>query len=176
MKFIRWFFGFLLVLIILILGIAYALPNAYSVSRSLVIHAPPEKIYPLVAAPKQWKNWSVWNQRDAAMHMQFSGPESGTGAAWEWQSRSQGNGGMKFTYAITNRQLEYELHFEGMGKPSTGAFMLEGVDDGTKITWNMHGSSEGSLMTKLFAPFMDKMVGPDFQAGLDNLKKLAEQK
>ena len=65
--------------------------------------------------------------------------------------------------------------FEGMGKPSTGAFLLEAQAQGTKITWTMQGSSEGNFMMKLFAPFMDKMVGPDFEAGLDNLKKLAEK-
>ena len=62
-----------------------------------------------------------------------------------------------------------------MGEPSTGAMLFEAQAGTTKITWSMHGTSKGNLMMKLFAPFMDKMVGPDFQAGLDNLKKLAEQ-
>ncbi|MBI3286231.1 MAG: hypothetical protein HYZ65_15465 [Burkholderiales bacterium] len=30
-------------------------------------------------------------------------------------------------------------------------------------------------LLKLFAPFMDKMMGADFEAGLIHLKKLAEQ-
>jgi hypothetical protein len=39
----------------------------------------------------------------------------------------------------------------------------------------MTGTSEGNLMMKYFAPFMDKMVGPDFEAGLKNLKEVAEK-
>lgn len=162
-------------LVVIILAIALVLPNEYAVSRTVTINAPAEKIYALMADPKEWKNWSVWNQRDPAMQMTYSGPASGAGAGWDWQSKSQGNGGMKFITAIENQKIDYELHFEGMGKPSVGTMLFETQTVATKITWSMHGTSEGNLMMKLFAPFMDKMVGPDFQAGLDNLKKLAEQ-
>ena len=34
---------------------------------------------------------------------------------------------------------------------------------------------KGNFMMKLFAPFMDRMVGPDFDAGLKNLKTIAEK-
>ncbi|MES2038015.1 MAG: SRPBCC family protein [Pseudomonadota bacterium] len=175
MKIIKWSAGILITAIALILAIAYSLPNEYKVVRSVQIHATPAKIFPLIATPKEWKNWSVWNQRDPNMKMEFSGPESGTNAAWEWKSASQGNGGMKLSHASPFREIDYELHFEGMGKPSTGSFLLEAQPDGTKITWTMLGTTEANLMMKLFAPFMDKMVGPDFEAGLSNLKKFAEK-
>ena len=175
MKILKWVFVSLFALLIVILAIALMLPNEYAVSRTVTINAPAEKIYGLVADPKEWKKWSVWNQRDPAMQMSYSGPTSGAGAGWDWQSKSQGNGGMKFTAAIENQKINYELHFEGMGKPSSGTLLFEAQAGATKVTWSMQGTSEGNLMMKLFAPFMDKMVGPDFQAGLDNLKKLAEQ-
>jgi uncharacterized protein YndB with AHSA1/START domain len=175
MKILKWTLASLLGLIIIVLAIAILRPNEYAVSRTITINAPAEKIYALVADPKEWKKWSVWNQRDPAMQMTYSGPASGAGAGWDWQSKSEGNGGMKFTAAIAHQKIDYELHFEGMGKPSSGALLFEAQAAATKVTWSMHGTSEGNLMMKLFAPFMDKMVGPDFQAGLDNLKKLAEQ-
>ena len=175
MKILKWILGSVLGLVVIILAVALVLPNEYAVSRTVTINAPSEKIYALVADPKEWKKWSVWNQRDPAMQMTYSGPASGAGAGWDWQSKSQGNGGMKFTTAIENQKIDYELHFEGMGKPSVGTILFETQTAATKITWSMHGTSEGNLMMKLFAPFMDKMVGPDFQAGLDNLKKIAEQ-
>jgi uncharacterized protein YndB with AHSA1/START domain len=181
MNILKWVIVSLLSLALLIIAIAFALPNAYSVSRTVTINAPAEKIYSLIAAPKQWKNWSVWNQRDPVMQMTFSGPDSGTGAGWDWQSKSQGNGGMKFTSAKVHQKLDYELHFEGMGKPSTGSILLEPTTAGTssatatKVTWSMQGSTEGEFMMKLFAPFIDKMVGADFSEGLNNLKNLAEK-
>ena len=62
-----------------------------------------------------------------------------------------------------------------MGKPSNGALTLEPEGTGTKVTWSMLGTSEGNFMMKLFAPFMDNMVGPDFEDGLKNLKAVAEK-
>lgn len=175
MKAVRYTLGFLLLLVLLIIGLALLQPNHYSVSRSILIKAAPEKIYSLIATPRSWKNWSVWNQRDPAMQMQFSGPDSGQNAAWEWKSKTQGNGGMRFTSAIANRELAYELHFEGMGKPSTGTLRIEKTGDGCTVLWDMQGSTEGNLMMKLFQPFMDRMVGSDFDAGLKNLRKIVEQ-
>ena len=45
----------------------------------------------------------------------------------------------------------------------------------TNIIWTMQGPS--SFMSKLMQVFMylDKMIGRDFEAGLANLKKLAER-
>jgi uncharacterized protein YndB with AHSA1/START domain len=165
----------LILFIVVIIGLAYTMPNHYGVMRSIHINTSPDKIYPLIATPKEWKKWSVWNQRDPQMEMLFSGPETGTGASWDWKSKSQGNGGMKFTRVAPNQVVNYELSFEGMGKPSSGALTLEPEGTSTKVTWSMIGSSEGNFMMKLFAPFMDKMVGPDFEDGLKNLKSVAEK-
>lgn len=165
----------LIFFIVIIIGLAYMMPNHYGVMRSIHINTSPDKIYPLIATPKEWKKWSVWNQRDPQMEMLFSGPETGSGASWDWKSKSQGNGGMKFTRVAPNQVINYELSFEGMGKPSSGALTLEPESASTKVTWSMVGSSEGNFMMKLFAPFMDKMVGPDFEDGLKNLKAVAEK-
>ncbi|MFZ6645584.1 SRPBCC family protein [Undibacterium sp. TJN25] len=175
MKIMKWLAGIVIALAVVLLITALALPDEYTVTRSVVINAPADKIYPLIAAPAEWKKWSVWNQRDPAMQMSFSGPPSGTGAAWEWQSKTQGNGGMKFTDATPPGKLAYELHFEGMGKPSSGAFTLEPQAGGTRVSWAMHGNSDGKLTMRLFGPFMDKIIGGDFDSGLKNLKKLVEQ-
>ena len=175
MKILKRVLIVLVALIGILIAIAYAMPNQYSVNRSIQIQASPDKIYPLIASPKEWKKWSVWNQRDPNMEILFSGPENGAGAAWDWKSESQGNGGMKLSKVVPNQVIDYELHFEGMGKPSTGALTLEPEGSSTKVTWSMTGSSEGNFMMKLFAPFMDKMVGPDFEDGLKNLKAVAEK-
>lgn len=176
MRIIRGLFLSILVLILLALAFAWMQPDRYTVTRSIQIQATPEQIYPYLAAPKAWKDWSVWNQRDPAMQIQYSGPASGTGAVWQWQSRTQGNGSMRFTEAQPARLLRYELQFEGMGPPSTGSLLLEAQTGGSKLTWEMQGNNQGQLLMKLFTPFMDRMLGPDFAAGLANLKKHVEQK
>ncbi len=67
-------------LIVLLIAIAFALPSQFNVGRSVTINAAAEKIYPLIATTSQWKNWTVWNQRDPNMKIDYAGPESGLGA------------------------------------------------------------------------------------------------
>jgi len=163
------------ILILLYIAFALSLPHQYGITRSIEIKAPAAKVYASIAAPKEWEKWSVWNQRDPNMEMSYAGPEQGSGASWDWKSKSEGNGGMKFLSVSENQVVNYELHFEDMGKPSTGAITLDTEGAITKVNWSMNGSSEGNFMMKLFVPFMDKMVGPDFEQGLKNLKALSEK-
>ena len=152
--------------------------NAESIglaNEKLTISAPPEKIYALVADPRGWQQWSAWNRRDPAMAIEYSGPASGSGAVWAWKSKSQGDGRMTFTNAEPPERLGYELFFPDFGTTSTGDFRLEANGGATQVTWTMNGDMGGNPVYRWMGLFMDRMVGPDFDAGLANLKALAEK-
>lgn len=150
--------------------------SKFTAQRSAEIQAPPEKIYALIADPRIWKQWSVWNERDPAMAIVYSGPASGSGAAWEWKSKSQGDGKMTFTTAEPGRRLGYELYFPDFGTTSLGDFTLEPTANGaTKVTWVMNGDVGKNPLFHWVTLFSDSMTGPDFEAGLKNLKALAEK-
>lgn len=165
----------LLIAAIVLLGGLLISPK-FDVSRSATIAAPPEAVYPLVADPRRWKDWSVWNQRDPQMAMTYSGATSGAGAVWEWKSSSQGDGRMRFTEAEAGRRIAYELYFPDFGTTSTGALALAPDNGGTKITWTIAGDMGGNPVNRWFALAMDGLVGKDFEAGLANLKALAEKR
>lgn len=147
----------------------------FTVSRTLTINAPPDKIYALIADPRGWKAWSAWNQRDPAMAIEYSGPASGAGAVWAWKSKSQGDGRMTFTTAEPPKRLGYELFFPDFGTTSTGDFRLDANGGATQVTWAMNGDMGANPVYRWMGLFMDRMVGPDFDAGLANLKALAEK-
>jgi hypothetical protein len=54
-------------------------------------------------------------------------------------------------------------------------FSVDGKGDATNVTWVMYGPAP--FVSKLFSVFMsmDRMVGPDFEAGLANLKSITEK-
>ena len=162
-----------LVAVLLVIGLL--LPSGFKVQRSVQIAAPPSKVYPLIADPRQWKNWSVWNQRDPAMQMQYSGADSGAGAQWSWQSKTEGNGAMEFTTAVPNERIVYALSFPDMGMTSRGELQLVPEGAGTRVTWTNEGDMGGNPINRYFGVMMDSMVGPDFEAGLNNLKAAAER-
>ncbi len=162
-------------LVALLLVIGLLLPSGFKVQRSMQIAAPPAKVYPLIADPRQWKNWSVWNQRDPAMQMQYSGADSGAGAKWSWQSKTEGNGAMEFTAAVPNERIVYALSFPDMGMTSRGELQLVPEGTGTRVTWTNEGDMGGNPINRYFGAMMDSLVGPDFEAGLNNLKAAAER-
>jgi uncharacterized protein YndB with AHSA1/START domain len=165
-----------LVALLLLVGVGgMLLSPKYMVSRTVTIQAPADKIYALVADPRGWKAWSAWNQRDPAMAIEYSGPASGAGAVWAWKSKSQGDGRMTFTTAEPSKRLGYELYFPDFGTTSTGDFRLDANGGATQVTWSMDGDMGSNPVYRWMGVFMDKMVGPDFDAGLANLKALAEK-
>ena len=164
---------YLVGLIVVLLAAGFLLPAEYSAQRSVTINAPVDKVFPLVANQKEGKRWSVWNQRDPNMAMTYAGPEAAVGSKWTWKSKSEGNGGMEWSALDANKRVGFILRMEDM-TPATGELIFAAEGNGTKVVWTMNGNAGMNPIFRWFGLFMDKMVGPDFEAGLKNLKKLAE--
>jgi uncharacterized protein YndB with AHSA1/START domain len=175
MKVIKLVLGTVLALAaVLVLG-GMVLSPKFTVVRSVAINAPPDKVYALVADPREWKAWSVWNTRDPAMEIVYSGPPSGAGAAWAWKSKTEGDGKMTFTSADPGRRVAYDLYFPDFGTTSAGDLVFTAEGSGTRVSWTMNGDMGGNPLFRWIALFADKMVGKDFEAGLAGLKSVAEK-
>jgi uncharacterized protein YndB with AHSA1/START domain len=175
MKAIKLILGAVLALAaVLALG-GMVLSPKFTVVRSTVINAPPEKVYALVADPREWKAWSVWNRRDPAMDVSYAGPSSGAGAAWAWKSKTEGDGKMTFTAADPGRRVAYDLYFPDFGTTSAGDLVFTAEGSGTRVHWTMNGDMGRNPLFRWMALFADGMVGKDFEAGLAGLKAVAEK-
>jgi uncharacterized protein YndB with AHSA1/START domain len=171
------------ILIILALAIAAALiyaaskPDTFRVERSIVIKAPPEKIFPFISDLHQWEPWSPWEKMDPALKRFYSGSNSGVGAIYEWQGNSDvGHGRMEITEVTAPSKVLLKLHFiKPFEARNTVEFVLGKVGDGTLVTQAMYGPSPfiSKLMSLAFS--MDKMVGTKYEEGLGHLKSLAEK-
>ncbi len=166
----------LLAVVALILLIGMALPSTYKVERSIEISAPMINVYPKVYDPKGWAQWGVWNRRDPGMQMTYSGPPAGVGAKWEWKSKSEGNGGMEIVKADFDKTVAYVLTIEGMDSKLSGRLDFANAGSKVKVTWVGEGDMGMNPLGRWFALFMDKLLGPDFEGSLKNLKELAERK
>lgn len=174
-KALKWILIVVVLLALVLVVGGLLLSSKFSVSRTQAVKAPPDKVYALVASPRAWKQWSVWNRRDPAMTITYSGPESGAGSVWEWKSASEGDGRMSFTAAEPPARVAYDLYFPDFGTTSTGELRFKPVPDGTEVTWTMNGDMGKNPLFRWFALFADGMVGKDFADGLANLKTVAEQ-
>jgi len=175
MKILQWTLAVVgAIALALVVGGLFA-PSKFLVSRSTVINATPKKIYDLVVEPKLWAGWSEWNRRDPGMRITYKGPPFGMGARWEWVSKTEGSGSMEFTHVEPDKAVEYSLYFPEYNMRSSGALRLEPEGNATRITWTNQGDVGGNPLKHYLALSMDRLVGPDFEAGLANLKALAEK-
>lgn len=167
-------------LILAVLGlIAYAAnhPSDFRIERSTTVRAAPETLFDLIEDFHRWTEWSPYENMDRDLKRTYGGAERGVGAAYGWEGRKTGVGSMIVTEADKPSQVLIDLNFT---KPfqahNKAAFTLEPVGDSTKVTWAMSGHSGffAKLMSMFFS--MEKMVGPQFEQGLANLKAVAERK
>jgi len=175
MKVIQWTLAFVGMVALGIVATGFFLPSRFDVSRSTVINAPAEKIYDIVADPRTWKDWTAWQRRDPGMDVTFSGPPFGQGARWSWASKTEGSGAMEFTRVSPNSRVEYSLYQPYFNLRSRGALAIEPATGGQRVTWSSAGDVGSNPLKHYLATHMDRMVGPDFEGGLANLKALAEK-
>ena len=165
------------VLLLAVLGLAMTKPDSFSVQRAAKINAPPEKIFPLINDFHSWSSWSPWEKLDPTMKRTHSGAQSGKGAVYEWEGNAKvGTGRMEIVDATAPSKVAIKLDFL---KPIEGhniaEFTLEPQGGSTNVTWVMRGPA--TFLSKIIQVFvsMDSMIGKEFDAGLANLKAIAEK-
>lgn len=166
----------IVVAVIIVLILASNQPDEFRVQRTTTINAPAEKIVGHIEDFHQWGGWSPWEQLDPAMQRTFTGAPTGKGSIYEWNGNSEvGQGRMEILDA-TPEKVSVKLDFyQPMEASNIAEFALQPKGDATDVTWSMYGPMP--FISKVMCVFvdLDKMVGPDFEKGLAELKKVSEQ-
>ncbi|NYG58249.1 hypothetical protein BJ980_001172 [Nocardioides daedukensis] len=150
--------------------------STFEVSRSVDVVADPQQIHRLIDDFREWQRWSPWEGVDPSMKRDYSGAQTGQGARYAWVgNRRAGAGSMEIT-ASTPDRIDVSLVFQTPFRATNQVrFDLRPVASGTEVTWTMVGNQKFpmSLLARFFP--MDKMIGKDFEKGLAQLKRAAEQ-
>lgn len=171
----------LAVLLVIALGtlLAYAAtkPDTFRFERSVTIAASPDTIHPLINDIKRFNSWNPYNKKDPAMKTAYRGPQAGPGAAYDFEGNGNvGKGTIQIVEPSGPGTVSMRLDMTApMNASNLIDFTLRPQGPATQVTWAMHGPSPfiTKVMHTLFD--MDKMLGRDFDAGLADLKTLAER-
>lgn len=174
MKIIIRVFAVLVAIWLVLLVVGLMLPGHYRVERSVMVSAPPARIFPLVGDLRAWAKWGVWFERDPRMKIEYSPATTEVGAWSRWESKSQGDGKMTISSVRQPEDFEYAMEFSDVGMVSQGSVLLVPAAGGTRVTMVMQGDLGHSPLYRWFGLFMDRLVGPDFESGLANLKREGE--
>jgi uncharacterized protein YndB with AHSA1/START domain len=165
------------ILIAALLGFAATRPATFRVERTANIQASPERIFALIHDFHGWASWSPYEKLDPTMKKTYSGARDGKGAVYEWAGNSKaGEGRMEITDsqppARVTIKLDFLKPFEGH---NTAEFTLTAQGGSTNVTWVVYGPQPYMLKLMTIFVSMDKLLGKEFEAGLENLRVVAEQ-
>lgn len=166
-------------LIIVVFVIVVATRSAdYQVERKITISAPASVIFAKINDFHEWQQWSPWEKLDPHMKKTYSGPAAGVGAAYAWDgNKNVGKGQMTILESHPNEKVIIKLEFlEPWAAINTTTLSITPAAAGSfTLTWQMAGHH--NFMGKAVSLFMnmDKMIGADFDKGLQSLKALAEK-
>ncbi|MGL4306594.1 MAG: SRPBCC family protein [Mycobacteriaceae bacterium] len=150
--------------------------STFLVERSISINASTGTVHELINNFHHWLQWSPWEGIDPDLQRTYKGPDAGVGTYYGWQgNRKVGSGEMTIT-ASTPDSIVLDLNFLKPFKANNvTTFLVQEEEKGTKLVWQMTGKK--NLFFKLFGFVlsMDKMVGKDFEKGLQQLKAAAEK-
>jgi len=164
------------VAVIAIAGIVgFFLPRTVTAARSIIIKAPPSRVFAVSQSLRAFARWSPWTSLDPNMKFSFEGPESGVGQKLTWSSRHRdvGDGSLQITDAVRDQRVGFAIRYDGM----TGArSSLDLAPDaaGTKVTWSFDYDVGENPFTHYVALFVPGMVGNTYAKGLANLKAYVE--
>jgi len=169
--------GVVVIAIGIVLVVATTRPDTFHVERSAAIKAPPERVFAIINDFRHWPSWSPWQKHDPEMKQTVSGPASGKGAVSQWEGNSKvGAGHIEIVDAIPPSRITMKLDMvRPMEAHHIVEYTLKPEGNTTMVKWAMHGSQP--FLVKIMSVFIDcdKMVGGDFEQGLENLKALAEK-
>jgi uncharacterized protein YndB with AHSA1/START domain len=155
-------------------------PDTFAVERSTRVQAAPERVFALINDLRSFNTWNPYERKDPAIKGSYGRTSAGPGALYSWQSEKVGVGSMEIVDAAPASRVTMKLDFvKPFEAHNTVEFTVKpegAAPDITRVTWAMVGpmSFIGKLMHVFFN--MEQVVGQDFEAGLENLKTIAEQR
>ena len=177
MKAILKIFLWLAGIILLLLLVGFFLPKNVKIERTATIHAKPAAVYSLLNNLSTYDKWMPWNQLDPQWKVTYAAQTSGTGAWYQWDSKNKdvGKGKLSIVESVPDEKVITQLEFEGFDEPAVGGWLIKPAADGTQLTWYMNSSMGNNPAYRWMGLLMDKMMGPQFEKGLQNISKLADK-
>ena len=167
--------------VLLVVGLCVIIslqPGTFSIQRSTVVDAPPAVVFAKLNDLEAWDQWSPWRALDPNPKTTLSNPSSGKGATFTWDGNAEiGAGSLTIVDSTPDKQVEVEQAFT---RPIAGTalmtFTVAPQDGGTRLMWRIEGHNNFVAKAMCMLVDMDAMLGPSFEQGLENIKRLVESK
>ena len=161
------------VLFLVVLVMGFLLPNSWRVDREILLHGEAENIFPYINNPKNWQEWSVWNN-DNGMKFNFSGPSSGKDATMSWKG-NQINGKMTIIKSVSNQSAEFQMSLENGRFVVNCTIVIDGsVPEYSQVAWRseLNMSKNYNPVSRYQAYFLKNYFDTSMTESLNGLKTI----
>jgi hypothetical protein len=141
------------------------------VERRITILARPADIYPLLDELRTWPSWTRWNSLEQ-LEYDFGEKSAGEGAILRWRSRQMA-GELRSVRSEPNERLDYEMTLSDFA-PIFGRIQLQEDGACTRVIWRCVWERAHNPYRRYFDLLARYLIGCDFQASLERLKRIVE--
>ena len=166
-------------IIVLLLITGLFVNGKYAVVREVTINKSKVEVFDYVKYLKNQSNYSVWAKIDPAMKTEFRGVDGTIGfvSAWDSKNPDAGKGEQKIIEIDEGNRIDYELHFIEPFESTDFAYMTTTAvnDSMTSVKCGFNGEMKYPMNLMMLTMNMEKMLAPDLENGLNDLKALLEK-
>ena len=164
---------------IFVLGLV--LPDDLYVERAIVVNAPQERVFSLIADFRNWPQWSPWAEMDPDATFTYSGYEVGQTMHWESEHPAVGIGSNTIAYLDPNSEMQFHIELGKDGR-GYGRFVLSPADDSVNVVWSVTANlrdgqpwfRKPQMTFMQYLVDLDEAIGGEYETGLRKLKTVAE--
>ena len=163
----------ILALVCIYLVLCLVGPSGTRIERSASIKAPASAVQATLTDFSVFPKWSPWQEKDPNMKITLEGKAGKPGHKYYWEGNKEVGKGTMTLDGISGDSILQTLYFEGMG--DSKVYMIMKEENGTtNLTWGMYSTHPFIGRGLMLFMNLDKMMGPDFDKGLANIKSLVE--
>ena len=174
MKVLKWILIVVVILVGVPLIVAIFVKKDFAVVREVTVNKPKQEVFDYIKLISNQNKFNVWIKKDPNAVMESTGTDGTVGYISKWDSKVKevGKGEQEITSIKEGDSLNMALHFyKPMDSKATAFYNTEAIGaNQTKVKWGFNGKMAYPMNFMLLFVDMDKMLGKDLQAGLDNLK------
>ena len=157
----------------LLIAVGFAMPRSHRVEVSTEIDAHPATVFALVNDLRRFTLWAPWKDTDPNVRFMYSGNTRGVGSTVTWDGAIIGTGTQTI---VESEPYEFVGIVMSPGEPGEARswFRLAPGTGTTIVHWGFEADYGMNIVGRYFASMLGGVVARDYEAGLANLKELAE--
>jgi uncharacterized protein YndB with AHSA1/START domain len=152
--------------------------KAYNIKKEIIINKPVQDVFDYLKIITNQEKFSKWVMSDPTMKKEFRGTDGTVGFVYAWDSNKKAGAGEQEIKGIENgKRLDLEVRFiRPFVAVAKTPFTTEAITPNqTKVSWSMISEMKYPMNAILLFTSAEKLLGPDMEQSLNNLKVILEK-